>query len=109
MNNVMRYLINIRSVFVLLSLMSFNLWAVDEFAGIRGEAGLLPTYTTERVVYQRLDERTLNTEVGIIKVPPMVPLVDKRDVDDWYKKQNAKAVFTFKTKSREMLSVEITE
>lgn len=109
MSNVMKFLINIRSVFVLLSLMSFNLWAMDEFAEPKGAAGLLPTYTTERVVYQRLDERTLNTEVGIIEVPPMVPLVDKRDVEDWYKKQNAKAVFTFKTKSREMLSVEITE
>jgi len=109
MNTAKSLTIVSRSMFALLFLVSANLWAVDEFAEPRGEAGLLPTYTNELVVYQRLDERTLNTEIGIVNVPPMVPLLDKRDIDDWYKKQNATAVFTFKTKSRKMLSVEITE
>lgn len=84
-------------------------WAADEFS--RGDQAFSTpaTYSNQVVLYQRLNERTLNTSAGTVVVPFGVELVDHRDVDDWYKKEQGVAVFTFSTEKRQMLRVDISK
>lgn len=59
----------------------------------------------EIVLYQRLEDRKLNTEQGIVVLAPDVAIVDSRPVDEWYEKRNAKVTFVFANKK--MIRVEI--
>lgn len=59
------------------------------------------------VLYQRIDQRQLNTEKGIVNVPYSAEIVDSRPVEDWYLKKNAKVTFVF-IKDK-MIRVEISQ
>lgn len=59
----------------------------------------------EIVLYQRLEDRKLNTEQGIVVLAPDVAIDDSRPVDEWYEKENAKVTFVFV--NNKMIRVEI--
>ena len=80
----------------------------DEFNGPTPEQVAVNEVKNERVLLQRVDQRTLMTNLGKVVVPPMVTLTDTRDPEDWYKPTNAKAEFYF-TKDLELVRVVISE
>lgn len=59
------------------------------------------------VLNQRLEERRLDTSVGIVDVPYSAKIVDSRPVDDWYERKAARATLIFK--NDKMIRVEISE
>lgn len=59
------------------------------------------------VLNQRLQERRLDTSVGIVDVPYSAQIIDSRPVDAWYDRKAAKATLIFKRDK--MIRVEITE
>lgn len=59
----------------------------------------------EMLLRQRMDSRTLDTEQGIVLIPAGVEIVDRRPVDEWYEKKDAKVTFVFA--KDKMIRVEI--
>lgn len=59
------------------------------------------------VLNQRLEERRLDTSVGVVDVPYSAQIIDSRPVDDWYERKAAKATLIFK--NDKMIRVEISE
>lgn len=59
------------------------------------------------VLNQRLEERRLDTSVGVVDVPYSAEIIDNRSVDDWYERKAAKATLIFK--NDKMIRVEISE
>lgn len=59
------------------------------------------------VLNQRLQERRLDTSVGIVDVPYSAQIIDSRPVDGWYERKTAKATLIFK--NDKMIRVEVTE
>lgn len=59
------------------------------------------------VLNQRLQERRLDTSLGVVDVPYSAEIVDSRPVDGWYERKAAKATLIFR--NDRMIRVEITE
>lgn len=59
------------------------------------------------VLNQRLEERRLDTSLGVVDVPYSAEIVDSRPVDGWYERKAAKATLIFN--NDRMIRVEITE
>lgn len=62
---------------------------LPESGGMPGES------RTELVLHQRISERELSTERGVVSISPAVKIVDSRPVDSWYLQQDAKVTFVF--------------
>lgn len=56
-------------------------------------------------IIQRIDQRLISTEQGMVEVPAGVVIIDSRPVDEWFLEQKATAKFVFA--GDKMIRVEI--